>query len=167
MNTVYLLFGSNIIPRLDYLCRAERAVNNSIGNIIRMSSIYESEPWGFHADQSFLNRIVVVETKLSPAEVLKNILSIENQMGRKRKFSSYSSRQIDIDILYFDKQIIQEEDLIIPHPGIAQRRFVLVPLAEIAPNLTHPVLKRNNLELLEACTDELRVWTYELKAKEE
>lgn len=166
MNTVFLLFGSNIKPRLEFLNAAEYAVSESIGRIIRLSSIYESEPWGFEAEQSFLNRIVIVETKLSPEEVLEGILSIESQMGRKRKSSTYSSRQIDIDILYFDKLIIEEEDLVIPHPGIAHRRFVLVPLAEIAPNLIHPVFKQNSVDLLNNCSDGSKLWPYEIELKE-
>lgn len=167
MNTVFLLFGSNIEPRLDYLKIAERSVADAIGQIIRLSSIYESEPWGFQAEQSFLNQIVVVETEFSPAEVLEGILSIEIQLGRKREGSTYISRQIDIDILYFDDQIIHEKDLVIPHPGIPDRRFVLLPLVEIAPNLLHPVLKQNSTDLLNVCADESKVWSYKMKVKKE
>jgi len=160
LNKVFLLFGSNIEPRLSFLQKAERGVADLIGKICQLSSVYESDPWGFQADQRFLNRVVIVETDLSPQEVLKRVLSIESKIGRKRHKNGYSSRQIDIDILYFNEANIEEPGLIIPHPGIPVRRFTLVPLVEIAENFIHPVLKQSHAELLNLCSDNLKVRIY-------
>lgn len=160
MNKVVLLFGSNIEPRLSFLEEAIQKVSISIGKIFQLSLVYESESWGFQSSQSFLNRVAIVETDLSAQQVLKRVLAIESELGRQRLNEGYSSRQIDIDILYFDEIIIEEPDLIVPHPGIPNRRFVLVPLVEIAENFIHPVLKMSNAELLQKCSDKLKVWIY-------
>ena len=154
------MLGSNIEPRLSFLQKAENALGVSLGKIFQMSLVYESEPWGFQASQTFLNRVAIVETDLSARVVLKAVLSIENEMGRERLNTGYASRQIDIDILYFNKMKIEEPGLIVPHPGIPDRRFVLLPLVEVAEDFIHPVLKRTNKELLSACKDELKVWVY-------
>lgn len=165
MNKAILLFGSNIEPRLSFLQNAELAVSDSVGNILQLSSIYESEPWGFQSSQSFLNRVAVVETELSAQNVLKEVLAIENKLGRQRLNEGYSSRQIDIDILYFNEMKIEETDLIVPHPGIPKRRFVLMPLVEVLENFIHPVLRISNADLLKQCTDELKVWIYKGKSE--
>ena len=160
MSKVILLFGSNIEPRLSFLQNAEKEVAATIGKILQLSLVYESEPWGFQASQSFLNRVAIVETDLSAQKVLKRVLAIESELGRQRLNEGYSSRKIDIDILYFDEMKIEEPDLIIPHPGIPDRRFVLVPLVEIADSYVHPVLKISNADLLKQCSDRLKVWVY-------
>ena len=135
-------------------------VADLIGEIRRHSSVYESEPWGFKADQSFLNRIAIVETDLLPQEILQRVLSIENEMGRQRLKNGYSSRQIDIDILYFNRVSVDEPGLVVPHPGIPDRRFVLVPLVEIAENFTHPILRQSHVDLLKQCRDDSKVWIF-------
>ncbi|MCF6341907.1 MAG: 2-amino-4-hydroxy-6-hydroxymethyldihydropteridine diphosphokinase [Bacteroidales bacterium] len=161
MNKVYLLFGSNIEPRLSFLQKAEHKVAGLVGNILNSSLVYESEPWGFRAAQRFLNQVLLVETGLSAREVLKRVLSIENEMGRQRTTQGYSSRQIDIDILYFKRECIHEPGLIVPHPGIADRRFVLLPLVELEAGFVHPVLMQSNDDLLKRCGDELRVCPFD------
>ncbi len=160
MNKVILLFGGNIEPRLSFLHKAEFEVSNSIGRVLQLSSVYESEPWGFEANQNFLNRVAIVETDLSAQEVLKRVLAIESKLGRQRLNDGYASRQIDIDVLFFDEMKIEVPGLIVPHPGIPDRRFVLVPLVEVAENFIHPVLKLSNSDLLKQCTDESKVWIY-------
>jgi len=162
LTEVFLLFGSNIEPRLSYLNRAATEVSDLIGDIIQLSSVYESEAWGFQTSDAFLNQVALVKTDLTARELLNKILKIEEQMGRKRNHSGYSSRQIDIDILYFGDQSILEPGLIVPHPKIQERRFVLLPLVEIAESLNHPVFKQTNAHLLAHCTDALKVWKYKM-----
>jgi len=162
LTKVFLLFGSNIEPRVAYLKKASTEVSDSIGKIVQLSSVYESEAWGFQTNDAFLNQVVLVESNLSARKVLDKILIIEERMGRKRINNTYSSREIDIDILYFGDQSIIEEGLIVPHPKIQDRRFVLVPLVEIAASLNHPVLNQTNTDLLEHCNDSLKVWKYKV-----
>ncbi len=163
LSTAYLSFGSNIEPRLSFLNQAVDAVSKEVGRLARLSGIYESEPWGFEAVHYFLNRVAVVETDLPPQEVLQRVLSIERKMGRKRQRSGYASRQIDIDILYYDHLCLDEPGLTLPHPAIAQRRFVLAPLAEVAGEFMHPVYKKNNADLLKQCSDNLQVRLYPIQ----
>ena len=148
---------------MSFLQEAEQKVSVSVGKIIQSSLVYESEPWGFETSQSFLNKVVIIETDLSARTVLQKVLAIEKELGRKRLNEGYASRQIDIDILYFNEISIDEPDLVIPHPGIAKRRFVLVPLAEVANSYIHPVLKMTHTDLLKQCADELKVWVYKMK----
>ncbi|NOX86010.1 MAG: 2-amino-4-hydroxy-6-hydroxymethyldihydropteridine diphosphokinase [Chlorobi bacterium] len=158
---VFLLTGSNIEPRISYLQEAEKMIGKQIGIILQRTEIYESEPWGFQAENNFLNLILEVETFLTPKEVLDKLLMIEKRLGRLRKGTSYSSRTIDIDILYFGNETIKEKALQIPHPRLHLRRFTLLPLVEIAPEFEHPVLKKTNRELLDRLTDDLEVWKYQ------
>lgn len=119
--------------------------------------LYESESWGFKSEP-FMNQIIKIETELSPDKVLEHTQQIETQLGRVRKTSGYEARTIDIDLLYYDSLIIDSSDLTIPHPRIAERRFVLVPLAEIAPDLKDPVTGISAQEMLQKCTDTAAVW---------
>lgn len=160
MKTVFLLTGSNIEPRISFLEKAENEIGHKVGDIIKRSKVYESEPWGFKDETSFLNRVLIVKTKLNPATVLKSVLEIEKEMGRSRVGKKYASRRIDIDILYYEEKVIQKEFLQIPHPRLRQRRFTLVPLVEIAPDFVHPVFKLNHQELLVNCDDRLIVNEY-------
>lgn len=153
MSRVILGLGSNIGDRRKNLKTAIGEIGNKIGNVVLFSSIYETEPWGFQTDNQFLNMILIADASLSPSGVLGRILMIEAELGRIRTEKQYSSRTIDIDILFFDDLILDELSLKIPHPLLHERRFVLEPLCEIAPGLVHPVLKLSLSTLLANCTD--------------
>ena len=160
MAIVYLSTGSNLGDREAALSQALTALNNQAGKVIRCSSIYETEPWGFNAELNFLNQVLILRTSLTPDMLNATIHDIEKEMGRSRNSPAYESRIIDIDILLYGRQIISREGLLIPHPRLHQRKFVLVPLAEISPGRIHPVLKRKISSLLESVDDEctVRVW---------
>lgn len=160
MHSVYLQIGSNLGNRERFLEMARTQIAKQVGSIKVMSKIYESEPWGFFAANWFLNQVVQVETLQSAQDTLLLCQSIELELGRRREGKSYSSRTIDIDILLFGDNILNTAELKIPHAQMHQRRFVLVPMAEIAPNLEHPIYKKSMVELLEHCTDELEVKPY-------
>ena len=158
---VFLLTGSNIEPRTIYLQEAENMIVKQIGNIFQCTEIYESKPWGFQTAVNFLNVILEVETFLPAKKVLERLLGIEKSLGRLRAGTRNSSRTIDIDILYFGNETIEEESLQVPHPRLHLRRFTLLPLVEIAPDFEHPVLKKTNRELLSIVNDNLGVWKYQ------
>ena len=127
MHTVYLLTGSNIGDSELNLLNASKFIQNQIGKVIASSHVYKTEPWGNKDQQLFLNQVLKVETELEPHQLLKTILEIENSMGRNRKIK-WEPRIIDIDILFFNDEIIDQENLQIPHPLIHERRFTLIPL---------------------------------------
>ena len=154
MHKVYLGIGGNIGNKQNNFDNVYQIIENELGRIIIASSIYETPPWGFQSDDIFWNSVIEIETSYSPEELLSKIHSIEEKFGRKRGNEKYSSREMDIDILYFDDIFIETETLIIPHPRIHQRKFVLVSLNEIAPNLKHPLLRHTSFEMLENCKDE-------------
>ena len=156
MNTAYLLLGGNMGHRTNNLKTAIKKIEQLVGKIIRQSSVYETAAWGNTQQPEFLNQVIVVETKLPAEKLLNNILLIEEKMGRIRNKKN-DPRVIDIDILFFDRLIINEKTLIIPHPEIQNRKFVLVPLNELSPNLKHPVLKKTIHQLLTICPDQLDV----------
>ena len=143
------------------LNKALASINLQIGQIVDISACYETEPWGFSSPEYFLNQAVMVETALSPNQILNLIHLIETGNGREReKKSGYSSRTIDIDILFYDDEIINSESLSIPHPQLHNRKFVLAPLCEIAPSKIHPVLKKSIQNLLDECHDPSLVRIY-------
>ena len=156
MNSTYLLLGSNIGNSREQLSTAIHQIKMNTGKLIRASHLYSTAAWGNPNQPDFLNQVIVVETKLSAQETLKSILAIEKKMGRVRTVKN-APRIIDIDILFFNKEIIDQPDIIIPHPEIQNRRFVLIPLNELAPQLIHPVLKKSVHQLLTACPDQLNV----------
>ena len=156
MNQAYLLLGGNIGDRLANLRLAGKLIQDNIGNIHKYSHIYQTAAWGKTDEPSFLNQVILVETPLEANEVMANILLIESQMGRIRSYKN-ASRIIDIDILFFNNDIVQITGLTIPHPEISNRRFVLVPLSDIAPKLIHPNLKVTVEKLLYNCKDQLEV----------
>lgn len=155
---VYLLLGSNEGNRKKYLQDAESMISFRIGRIIKHSSVYETEPWGFDDERYFLNQVMVVITQQTPLQLLDKINKIESELGRKRLQSGdYSNRSIDIDILFYGNQVFSTKELKIPHPLIQERRFVLVPMEEVAPEFKHPQLKKTISFLLKECTDNLEV----------
>ncbi|MBK7629071.1 MAG: 2-amino-4-hydroxy-6-hydroxymethyldihydropteridine diphosphokinase [Bacteroidales bacterium] len=153
MHQIFLGIGTNMGNREANLCEAVTLIGISIGEIKKVSSVYETEPWGFEAENNFLNMTVEVVTTHTPSGVLGAILMIEAQLGRIRTEKQYSSRVIDIDILFFDDLIMDEITLKIPHPYLHERKFVLFPLNEIAPDFIHPVLKQSVGSLLKSCED--------------
>ena len=158
---IFLQIGSNIGDRHSNLLKCLKNIEVSIGKIIKQSKIYVSECWGVENQRDYLNMVVAIKTRYNPSEVLKIVLSIENDLGRVRK-KKWDSRIIDIDILFFDKQIIKSKELIIPHKHLHQRLFVLKPFADIAPFFIHPELKRNIKQLIKECKDQNKVFEYEL-----
>lgn len=154
MNGIYLLLGSNMGNRLEYLREAESMLISNGFTIIDESSIYETAPWGEKDQPWFLNVVLQVETSYSAGEVLNHLLEIEQKLGRIRK-EKWGERCIDIDILYFHDEIVDTESLQIPHPGIPDRRFTLIPLVEMCPMEVHPLLGKSQMELLADCPDPL------------
>jgi 2-amino-4-hydroxy-6-hydroxymethyldihydropteridine diphosphokinase len=157
MKTAYLGIGTNLGDRKSNLAEAVALIEEHIGLVKQNSSVYETEPRGFQSESYFLNMVVKVETMLHPSGLLGKILMIEALMGRVREGKEYESRVIDIDILLFNKQVIKKKVLVIPHPGMHERRFVLIPLSEIAGDVIHPVLRKSIRELMEECTDTSKV----------
>ncbi len=137
--------------------KARKRLEEELGKISLKSSVYETEPWGFKSDELFWNQVIVIETSRSPEEALKITKSIEEELGRVRKAERYCSRLIDIDILFYDDLVSHEPQLELPHPRMIDRRFVLEPLAEIVPDMIHPVFCQSIAELLEDCSDQLAV----------
>ncbi|WP_313191162.1 2-amino-4-hydroxy-6-hydroxymethyldihydropteridine diphosphokinase [Sphingobacterium sp.] len=158
MNKVYLLLGANIGNPNKQLEDAKVEIEDRIGKITRQSKIYESEAWGVENQPVFLNQVILLETDFSANKVLNEILKIEILLGRIRG-QRWGSRIIDIDILYYNDDIIHTEDLQVPHPYIQERNFTLIPLVEIAADYSHPIFKKSNKELLEESTDQLNVKT--------
>ena len=156
MNKVYLLLGANIGNPNKQLEDAKVEIEDRIGKITRQSKIYESEAWGVENQPVFLNQEILLETDFSANKVLNEILKIEILLGRIRG-QRWGSRIIDIDILYYNEDIIHTEDLQVPHPYIQERNFTLIPLVEIAADYSHPIFKKSNKELLEESTDQLNV----------
>ncbi len=156
VNTVFLITGGNIGERKENLQRASNLVSERIGTIEKCSAIYETEPWGIIDQPSFYNQVLVVKTNMTAQEVLDSILKIEEEMGRKRTVKN-AARIIDIDILFFNDEIVNEQNLTIPHPHISERRFVLLPLKEVSPEMIHPVFKKSIIDLLSLTNDELKV----------
>ena len=159
INKVFLSLGSNVGDRIHNLSLGRSKLFNEVGKIINNSKIYESEPWGFKFQANFLNQIIIIETYLESKEVLKHILSIEKKLGRIRK-EKWAPRIIDIDILFFNNDIINSKNLVIPHPLIQNRNFILVPLNEIAKNYVHPGTNKTMSQLLKLSKDKLNVFEY-------
>ena len=152
----YVLFGSNLGDKETVFTQACQLVNKKCGRVVKVSAAYESEPWGFEAEEWFLNRIIVVETELSPMDLLHQLLDIEKELGRVRhpEIQGYTSRTADLDLLYYGTRIIHTERLIVPHPRLHLRRFALMPLCEVASDFKHPIFKTTQKELLEQCPDD-------------
>ena len=152
MAKVYFLIGGNLGDREQILQSTIKTLGN-IGHVLNVSSIYETEPWGFDHEQNFLNQVVLVETNLLPEDVLNQAQEIEKSLGRIRKKNRYSERTIDIDILFYNDLIIETDRLEVPHPRLGERMFALAPLAEIAGEFLHPVFGKTIKEIKDSCTD--------------
>ena len=158
MHKCFLLLGSNLGNRMDFLRLAIEKIALEVGKIERISPVFETEPWHFDAENDFLNCAVEISTSKSAIEILKSIKEIEQQLGRSQNIlPGYHCREIDIDILFFDDEIIIQDDLQIPHPRLSERRFALEPLNKIASGKMHPMLLKTVAELLAACTDSSKV----------
>lgn len=163
MNTVYLGIGSNLGQRELFLKHARQLLSEQAGSLLHVSSVYETEAWSMIEACAFLNQVVMLHTSLSPEELLRTCLRIEKRLGRKRADKTadvFMSRTCDIDILLFGDQVIAQPDLQIPHPGIAERKFVLVPLVEIVGAEKHPQTGHTFIHQLATCQDqtEVRKW---------
>ena len=153
MNNVVLSLGSNLGDKVFYLKEAVKLLNLRIGEAFLSSSVYETEAWGMVSDETFYNIVLVLKTEMNPFRLLKESMQIESELGRERVSEGYASRTIDIDILFFNEEIIETNELTIPHLHIQKRNFVLAPLAEILPEFRHPILKMTAKELLEISQD--------------
>lgn len=156
MNNVFLLLGANLGDPFSQLEQARHEIDRRVGKIRQQSSLYESEAWGVTDQPVFLNQVLLIASPLAPLPLLDAIQEIEHALGRQR-LTKWGARVIDIDILYFNSEQIAHDRLVVPHPYIAERKFTLLPLAEIAPDFMHPTLQRSNSELLAACEDPLHV----------
>lgn len=157
MQTV-TIFGSNSGDKYQIIKRAT-SILSSAGQILMASSFYETEPWGFESKENFLNQVIVFETSLPPLDFLHCCLETEKQLGRIRNplGPRYSSRPIDIDLLFCESKIMDTPELVLPHPRLTERNFVLTPLAEIMPGFVHPVLGKTIAQLLSECPDKSMV----------
>ena len=156
MNTAYLLIGGNLGDRAAYLAEAVNQISARCGRVTNTSSLYETAAWGNTNQPAFYNQAICVETILEPETLLERLLTIEIEMGRVRE-EKYGPRTIDLDILMIDDKVLDTPTLTIPHPQLQNRRFALLPLVEIAPELHHPLLDKTIDELLLNCPDTLDV----------
>lgn len=159
MSDAYILLGGNVGDTAACLRNGRLLLGTECGEVIKQSAIYETAPWGKHDQQNFLNQALLLSTVLSPQQLIRSILEIEERLGRMR-VEKYGPRIIDIDILLFNDEVISEPGLTVPHPELQNRRFALVPLLEIADNIIHPVLHKTIGQLLQECPDSLEVSLY-------
>lgn len=158
MTQATIIFGSNSGDKRDLIESAVSRIAFRTGRVVSVSSFYETEPWGFDCPDLFLNRIAVFETELTAHDFLSICLETEQEFGRVRSSSTrYTSRTIDIDILFYGTEAIRTPELIVPHPRMQLRKFVLVPLQEVMPDFVHPILQRTVSELLYSCPDRMKV----------
>ena len=154
MERVFIGFGSNLGDKLANIREAIELIHEKIGFVFNQSSLYESEPWGYESQSLFVNGVLEIETVLTPTDLLSGLKNIEISLGRGEKtLDAYSDRLIDLDILYFGDKLIDMNGLVVPHPHIYKRRFVLEPLVEIAPNFIDRRFEKSTSELLNECTD--------------
>lgn len=161
MNVAFLCLGGNIGNREFTLKKAVEKINHEIGKVISQSNYYETEAWGVENQDKYLNQCICIETLLTSSQVLKKTIEIELSLGRKRNHKeTYEPRTIDIDMLFYNSDFIQTKELTIPHPRLQLRKFVLIPLNEIAPTFLHPTLNKTIQTLLMECDDSCEVLLY-------
>ncbi len=154
MSDIYLSIGGNLGDRLKNISLCQKAIEAQIGHIVTFSPVYETDPWGFEHERSFYNQVLLVQSNLLPEQVMQKCLKIEQSLGRKRHNTmEYAGRIMDIDIVFYDDQIIEGSDLIVPHPRFKDRLFVLVPLTDIAPDFIDPQSGKSIETLKENCQD--------------
>jgi len=156
MNEVYILLGGNLGDKSKIFEETRKLIGERIGLVTKQSSVYVTEPWGFESEL-FWNQAIVVETVLSPYEILQQTQDIEIKMGRIKQSDSYEARTMDIDLLFYNDLELNTSDLTLPHPKMGERKFVLIPLNEIAPDKRHPVSGLKVQEMLRLCNDPLKV----------
>jgi 2-amino-4-hydroxy-6-hydroxymethyldihydropteridine diphosphokinase len=156
MYKAYLLTGTNLGEREINLAQARALMEQLAGHISAASALYETAAWGKTDQPSFLNQALELQTSLDAAALLELLLKIEKKIGRIRQ-EKYGPRTIDIDLLLFDDQVLNDPAVTVPHPQLPRRRFALAPLAEIAADMIHPVLKKSIGQLLDECPDQLEV----------
>ena len=138
MSEVFILLGGNLGDKSKIFEETKKLIGERVGLVIKQSSVYVTEPWGFDSEQ-FWNQAIIVETTLNPHEILQQTQTIEKNMGRTNKSTHYEARTMDIDLLFYNDLKLNTSDLTLPHPKIGERKFVLIPLNEIAPDKRHPV----------------------------
>lgn len=153
---LYLGLGSNLGNKIENIQKACDYIAQEVDTIISFSSLYQTEAWGNVEQDDFINQVIRLYSDLEPTFLLKTLLNIEEKIGRIRD-EKWGPRLIDIDLLYYGKFVIDRDDLIIPHPELTERKFVLTPLVEIAPDFQHPIFKLSNKELLDFCGDSRKV----------
>ena len=161
MNTTYLELGSNKGNRVLNISKAFLFINLELGETTNHSAIYETEPWGFKSKEKFINIAVELKTNFQPHDLLNKIKKFEKKLGRRKYSDRYESREIDIDILFFNNDIIKDNDLIIPHPRLHKRKFVLETLFDMIPDYIHPVLNKDIQQLYAECNDDGNVEVYD------
>lgn len=159
MEDIYLITGSNQGERWETLMAAKAELEEGVGPLVAESAVYETAPWGKTDQPAFLNQVLHFRASILPADLLQLCLRIERKHGRKRRVQ-WDARTLDIDILFFGQQVIIEEDLIVPHPHLHERRFVLEPMNSLASEWIHPVMNLSVRRLLELCNDKLPVHVY-------
>ena len=152
MRKIYLSIGSNKGNRYSFIKEALRLIQKDIGEVILISKIYDTKSWGFQSDD-FLNLCILIKSELIPAELIIKLKNLEERIGRERNNEKIEAREIDIDILFYSDEIVNQKDLIIPHQRLHLRNFVLYPLNDIAADFIHPILLKSVNELLDECED--------------
>lgn len=152
----YIALGANHPDKLEKITTALRLIDYHIGKVITASDLYTTEPWGESNQDAFLNQCIRIATNRKPKKLISECQKIEQYLGKK-KISKYGPRSIDIDILFIDQLIIEEDNLIVPHPKLHERNFVLIPLAQIAPDFIHPIFNKSVELMLEQCSDQGKV----------
>ena len=156
MNEVFILLGGNLEDKSKIFEETRKLIGKRIGLVIKQSSVYVTEPWGFESEL-FWNQALISKTLLNPFEILQQTQTIEKMMGRIKKTDYYEARVMDIDLLFFNDLVLNTSGLTLPHPKMGDRKFVLIPLNEIAPEKVHPVTGMKVHEMLRICADQLKV----------
>jgi 2-amino-4-hydroxy-6-hydroxymethyldihydropteridine diphosphokinase len=159
---IYISLGSNLGNRLKFLTTAKKNLHEALGSLgdDKESYIYETDSWGVLNQELYLNQVLIINSWMDdPGKILRICQNIENKLGRERKIK-WNSRTLDIDILFIENVLVKETNLIIPHPEIQNRKFILVPMVQIDPNFIHPILNKSMIQLLNECADPLSVNIY-------